>query len=379
MSAPSLASVVAPAADGADHARDVRDAAAATSARDVSRAWLRPARDAAIGGFVLASAIFLGSGGFAQLDPALVGYLGATFLAFVATVYRASAFWRRPASAFYARALGRAALRPASLRSTIAHAGRDLAAQDFVRKRGILRWLAHLLLSLGTLASFAITVPLVFGWMSFVVDGAAHYRIVVFTVPTVRFAVDGVLAWLLFHGLSLAGFAVLLGAAYFLVHRFRVRALPGATAGFAVAPLVLLLVVAATGLALPATREMPSLFPIAALLHEIAVVVLLVAIPFSKLGHVLIRPLQLGARAVHAETEPRLRCACGAVLAPAKQAAAVADLLERRGLHLAAQVRSCPACRRRGLATAQAGIVDAYFQPRLAGARPATTRSGRSA
>src|SRR5690606_1110687 len=231
--------------------------------------------------------------GLAHVDPALVGYLAATLVAIVASVYRASAFWRHPASAMYARELGAALRRPGSLARSAGHAARDLAAQGFVRKRSVVRWLAHLLLSGGTLASFAITVPLVFGWMLFRGEGDA-YRLLVFGVPTVRFAVDGVLAWTFFHGLSAAAIAVALGASVFLVLRIRARRLPGATASFAIAPLVLLLCVALTGLALPASRHAPAAFRIAAVLHEIAVVVLLVAIPFSKLGHVLIRPLQLG-------------------------------------------------------------------------------------
>jgi hypothetical protein len=350
-----------------------RDAVALSGA--IARAWLRPARDAAIAAGALALAIVAGSGGLAHVDPALVGYLAATFVAFVLAVHRASAFWRRPASALYARALVDALRSPRTLRATLAHATRDLAAQDFIRRRSLLRWSAHLLLSLGTLASFAITVPLVFGWMRFAAEGD-RYRIVLFTVPTIPIAVDGVPAWLVFHGLSLAGVAVALGATAFLALRMRLRRLPGATSGFALAPLVLLLIVALTGLALPASRGIPGMFQWASVLHEIAVIVLLIAIPFSKLGHVLIRPLQLGARAVRAAGESRMRCACGAVLAPARQQAAVARLLADRGFRFEAHPDLCPSCRRRQLASAQAGLVDAYFQPRLTCARPAARPPG---
>ena len=335
-----------------------------------TRPWLLPARDAAVAGGALAVAIAVGSGGFAHLDPALLGYLAATFVSFVATVHRASAFWRRPASAFYARALATSLRRPRSLRATLAHAGSDLAAQSFIRRRSWLRWSAHLLLSLGTVASFAITVPLVFGWMHFTAAADGEYSVVLFTVPTLRISVDGAIAWLLFHGLSLAGGAVAVGAVIFLALRFRLRRLPGATASFAIAPLVLLLFVAATGLALPATRGMPGAFAVAAALHQMAVIALLVAIPFSKLGHVLIRPLQLGARAVRADGEARTRCACGAVLAPARQHAAVTELLAERGFRFGAHPDRCPACRRRRVAAAQAALLGAAFQPRLPGARP---------
>lgn len=329
----------------------------------------RPARDAVVAGALLALAIAVGSGGFAHLDPALIGYLAATFLAFVATVHRASAFWRRPASAVYARELAATLRRPRTLFATLRHAGSDLVVQDFVRRRSVLRWLAHLSLSMGTLASFAITVPLVFGWMHFRAEAGA-YRLVVFGLPAVLFPVDGVLAWTLFHALSLAAVAVVLGAGFFLIARIRDRRLPGASAGFAVAPLVLLLLVALTGLALPVSRGLPGLFSAAALLHQVSVIVLLVAIPFSKLGHVLIRPLQLGARAMRAAAEPRARCSCGAILAPERQQAAVEQLLHSRGFRFEGYSRYCPACRRRAVARAQARLVGASFQPRLSGARP---------
>ena len=107
-------------------------------------------------------------------------------------------------------------------------------------------------------------MPLVFGWLHFAPAGPARYRAVAFTLPLASFAVDGVVGWLAFHGLSLAGGAVLLGAAFFLAQRIRQRALPGVTASFHTAPLLLLLLVALTGLALPATRQLPRLFDVAA-------------------------------------------------------------------------------------------------------------------
>ena len=242
----------------------------------------------------------------------------------------------------------------------------DLVAQSFVARRSRVRWIAHLLLSLGTLASFAITVPLVFGWLHFAAAGPDRYRAVVFDVPTASFAVDGVLGWLAFHGLSVAGGAVLGGAGIFLTLRFRQRALPGTTTGFHLAPLVLLLVVAATGLALPATRHAAWLFDVASVAHEVAVIVLLAAIPFSKLHHVLIRPLQLGARAVQRSEDCVACVVCGAPLAPRAQRDAVHALLAARGLAVDA-LDCCPACRRRRLATTQAALVGAQFHPPVLG------------
>lgn len=335
----------------------------------------RAARDATLATALVLAAVWAGSGGFAGVDRALVGYLGATLVATFGTALRASAFWRRPASAFFARALVSALRSPASLRATLAAASRDLAAQRFVARRSRARWAAHLLLSLGTLAGGAITLPLVFGWVHFVADGEDVYRVVVGGVPAGRFALDGAVAWLVFHALVIAAGAVVVGAAYFLVLRVRARRLPGTVTAFHLAPLLLLLVVALSGLALPATHRHPALFALAARAHELAVVVLLLGVPCSKLGHVLVRPLHLGAQFVRSPDAPRASCAsCGGPLAPAAQRVAVEQLLAARGFRFDGHLRHCPRCRRRALAAAQAVVLGAHFQPPLAGARPAPAR-----
>jgi hypothetical protein len=161
-------------------------------------------RDAAIATGLLLAAVWAGSGGFARIDRALVGYLVATLIATFVTTLRVSAFWRRPASAFFARTLATALRSPIRLRATFAAASRDLAAQRFVARRSRARWAAHMLLSLGTLAGSAVTLPLVFGWLHFVAEGEQVYRVVVFGVPCGRFALAGLVGWLVFHALVLA-------------------------------------------------------------------------------------------------------------------------------------------------------------------------------
>jgi hypothetical protein len=329
-------------------------------------------RDATVGTLLLLALVALGSGGFASFDRALLGYFGASLVSAFGVLWRVSAFWRRPASAFYARAMLEGLRNPRRVHRAMFSAVRDLGAQDLIRQRSRPRWLAHLLLSFGTLVSFAITLPLVFGWMHFVADGERHFRMVVFTIPAMGFDVDGPIGWLVFHALSLAALAVALGAAYFLALRLRHRRLPGATASFAMAPLVLLLFVALSGLAMPASRSSPVAFRIVSALHELLVVVLLVALPSSKLAHVLVRPLQVGARLVRSPSEAWRSCLrCGARLAPIAQQHAVAALLESRAMQLTAVVQQCPACRRKQVAAAQTGLVGAPFQPWRTGSRAA--------
>jgi len=331
------------------------------------RPALKPWRDAAAVTVAVLAAIVGGSRGGRDLDPALFGYAAATVVAIVGVAWRASAFWRRPASAHYGRTLLAALRDPARLRTAGRSAALDLGAQTFIARRSRVRWLAHLALSLGTLASFAITVPLVFGWLHFEPVGQAHYQPVLFGFPAApALPLDGVPLWFAFHGLTLAGVAVAFGAAYFLAARLRIRSLPGVVAGRHVGPLVLLLVVALSGLALPASRHSPLAFAIASRLHELAVIVLLVALPFSKLAHVLIRPLQLGARVQNRAEAERAACVgCGTPLAPTAQLAAVEALLAQRGAAFAGHQRHCPPCRRRLVASAQARLLGAPFHPDL--------------
>src|SRR5262249_1354718 len=186
-----------------------------------------------------------------------------------------------------------------------------------------------------------------------------------------RLTLAGFAAWLLFHALVISAWSVVVGAVYFLVVRVRARQLPQVATSFHAGPLLLLLAVALTGLALPATHGRPALVAVAARAHELAVIVLLVGIPFSKLGHALLRPLQLGVRVVQRTGAARRACTvCGSSLAPADQQLAVAELLAARGLHFGVQTSACPPCRRRAVAAAQATALGAHFQPRLVGARP---------
>jgi hypothetical protein len=335
-------------------------------------------RDAGGVTVLLLAAIWLGSRGGRDLDPALFGYGAATIVAAFGLTWRASAFWRRPASAQYGRTLLAALRTPSWLRTVLRSTGTDLAAQTFIARRSRLRWAAHLGLSLGTLASFAITVPLVFGWLHFEPEGQTHYRPLLFGQPAgPALALDGVPAWFAFHGLALAGLAVAFGAAYFLIVRLRTRSIPGVASTRHLAPLVLLLVVALSGLALPASRHSPVAFAIASRLHELAVIVMLVALPFSKLAHVLIRPLQLGARVQNHPAVARHACiACGVPLAPAAQVGAVEALLAARGARFAGHQQHCPACRRRLVASAQARLLGAPFHPDLV-ARPLDHAPGR--
>ena len=327
-----------------------------------------PGRTAAVTTAVLIAAIYLGSGRLAHFDAALAGYCGATLVACYATAYQVAAFWHRRPAAFYGRALVGAARHPRQLARVLRTAGRDVAVQRFIFRRSRLRWLAHMSLAWGTLLGFAVTLPLVWGWLHFESAGAHMYRVVFASLPVGDFATDGATGWLIFHALHLAGIAVVLGATYFLAVRFRLRRQPGVTDGFHLAPVLLLLAVALTGLALPAAAALGQRWSrVAALVHEATVITLLVTLPYGKLMHLFIRPLHLGAQLVREmSAESASCCSCAAPLAPAEQLRGVEAMLSAQGFRFAGHQQLCPACRRRQLATVHSHLLGAQFQPQPA-------------
>ncbi len=335
---------------------------------DSSRMMARGAarRDATLVTALLMAAIYFGSSQLLYFDAALLGYSAATLAACFATAFEVSCFWRRRPSAFYGRALLRALTRPQQVLLVLRSAGCDIAAQQFIARRSVVRWLAHMLLSWGALVSFAITLPLVWGWVHFEAVDDHTYRAFLFALPVARFATDGAVGWLTFHALHLAAVAVVLGAGYFLATRLQLRRVAGTVEGFHIGPLLLLLAVAVTGLALPiAAGIAPWLCRAAAIVHEATVIALLAALPYGKLIHLFIRPLHLGAQLVRAASTQAASCPrCGAATAPAAQVEAVDALLTARGFRFDRHEHLCPICRRRQLTTAQTQLLGAQFQPR---------------
>lgn len=334
---------------------------------------MKPGRTAAAVTGLLIAAIYVGSGGLAHFDLALAGYCGATLVACYATAYQVAAFWQRRPSAFYGCALFKALRYPRQLARVLRIGGRDIAAQRFIARRSRLRWLAHMLLAWGTLLGFAVTLPLVWGWLHFEPAGDHVYRVVFAALPVGRFATSGAIGWLIFHALHLAAIAVVLGATYFLALRLRLRRQPGVTDRFHLAPLLLLIAIAVTGLALPVAASLGQpWFRIAAFTHEATVVALLVALPYGKLIHLFMRPLHLGAQLVRATSTESTVCRnCAAVLAPTVQVRALEAMLVEQGFHFAGHQELCPVCRRRQLATTHSQLLGAQFQPQPAMRRAA--------
>ncbi|WP_327067084.1 MFS transporter [Kitasatospora sp. NBC_01302] len=343
-----------------------------------------PAQRASLAGtltvLAVVAAILLGSRGLRDFDITLLPYtVGTVFLAF-GLAHRCS-LW------LGGRTGGRAARSFRGLRTAAAALPRRALAliglrpptgADAPRRR-----VAHQLIFWGTLLATVITVPLTWGWLTCTVPDptGSGYQLRVWGFRILGFDADGLLGWVLFHGLDLAAVLVIAGAGYLLWQRPRDGASgAGARPGPAFLPLIALLTIAVTGLLLTfsALALHGGGYQFLAVLHLAAVVPTLVLLPFGVFTRPLPRPAaaRLRPAVLAGLTGPgRQRGAafacrrCGEAIAPAgaghagaERTGADADplrarlLLPRLGLDRWAAY--CGRCRRllRG---------DAYFaQPR---------------
>ena len=251
----------------------------------------------------LAALIVVGSRNLQHFDAALVGYTFATLFATFGISYRYAIWLNRPPTRMYWRRGWQAFLSRRHLATNAFSLGRraivEFAGNAYIFRRGRLRGLAHWLIMWGCVLAAAITFPLVWGWIHFeTVPGDFHaYRTFMFGFPVQDFAVESVLAFVIFHGLVWSSFLVIAG----VMLAFRRRMTDhGAVAvqqfGQDILPLLLLFAISVTGLLLTAsyTWMRGYAYDFLAILHAATVIVTLLWLPFGKLFHVFQRPAQLG-------------------------------------------------------------------------------------
>lgn len=278
---------------------------------------------------VLVALIVVGSNGLENFDSALVGYAVAVAALTYAIVARYARWLRMPSTR---RCWRRGWTLFASWRHfrrlpgllPRAMAG-QLLGQGFIRRRGVVRWLGHQCLFWGVIAATLITFPLVFGWFVFKLEPGTQdtYRVFVFGLKTLTFDATSALGWTVFHALDFTAVLVLAGCAVFLWRRFRDRGVLAAQRfGYDMVPLLLLVVISATGLLLTASASLfeGSYYDFLVVTHTATVVLALVFIPFGKFFHVLQRPASVGIQLyteVGQREEPQACARCGEQLAPA--------------------------------------------------------------
>lgn len=246
--------------------------------------------------------IYVGSRGLRDFDSALVGYAVATVFSMAAIVHRYAVWITRPPTWRYFRAGWASFL---SLASFKRHAAlvpqllwRDIFGQTFIRKRSLARWIGHMALFWGVVLSCLVTFPLTFGWIRFTFEPPDAYRPWVFGVIAMpAFPIEAGTGFAVFHILDFTAVLVIVGVSIFLWRRLTDSGLILTQRfGFDLYPLVLLLAISVTGLALTASSALwdGRYYWFIALVHQVTVVAWLISLPFAKFFHIAQRPASIG-------------------------------------------------------------------------------------
>jgi nitrate reductase gamma subunit len=262
--------------------------------------------------------VYLGSRKLQNYDAALIAYLAGTLFAVFGITYRYSVWLQRPPTKMYWRRSKDFTFSKNFLPyigQSIKQFFQNILLQKFIYPRGRSRWVGHFLLAWGTLIAFAVTIPLTFGWVHFVLkEGTTNIYIAeVFGFAVSEFPLDSFLASNIFHILAWCSWFVIIGVIIMMKRRL--------TNGGQIAtqtfdndwlPLILLLAISVTGLGI--TYDYTFLDGVThqfmAVTHAITVILFLVWMPFGKFFHIFQRPAQVGANIYKKEGAKRGMAVC---------------------------------------------------------------------
>lgn len=333
--------------------------------------------------------IYIGSHQLKHFDWALTTYaLGSIFAAF-AVVYRYAVWAQRPPTKMYLKRGWELFLQngPSILKRSVPvkkkaplPVVRNMASlsrmllenfflQKFISKRSYQRWIMHACLSWGGMLAFAITFPLVFGWVHFETPStnAEIYNVFVLGFQVDQYNVHSLKAFICFNLLNLSALMVLVGLALAVKLRMSDRGeMAVQTFVDDVMPLFLLFIVSATGLMLTVSARFMggAGFAFIGLAHAASVIALLLYLPFGKLFHIFQRTASLGVSFYKkaGETGPRAYCLrCGQDFASQMHVEDLKTVLTELGFDFRYATANgeihyqniCPPCRRRLLALNQ--------------------------
>jgi hypothetical protein len=200
----------------------------------------------------------------------------------------------------------------------------DLFSQNFIRRRGLYRWITHQCIFWGVVLSCCITFPLTFGWLRFTQTPTGLYQIWVFGFPFFTLPADSVFAFLLFHALDWTALLLLIGLILAFHRRFHDLALIAVQRfRFDIVPLALLMAIAVSGLALTADSLWLAgvYYWYISLAHQAVVVLWLISLPFGKFFHIIERPATVGMQLywrTGEDTEMEHCARCGEPFAPVR-------------------------------------------------------------
>jgi len=251
---------------------------------------------------LLVISIFVGSRKLANFDPALIAYLFGCIFACFGVTYRYCVWLQRPPTWRYFNRGWQLFFtgRPFVYGWEVArHFATDFIGQRFIRRRGRTRGYGHMLMASGCTLGFAVTFPLVFGWIHFGLKagGIDTYEIYTFGFRVLEFRLHTILAELIFNALNWA--AILMTAGIILLMRRRLTdagQIAIQTFENDWLPLLLLLAIAVTGVGITLDYRFMrgEAHQFMAITHALTVILFLVWMPFGKFYHIIQRPAQLG-------------------------------------------------------------------------------------
>src|SRR5688572_1136662 len=330
-----------------------------------------------LGAAVVTIFIIVGSRYLTHFDWALTTYaVGSVFAAF-AVVYRYAVWAQRPPTrmylrrgiqAFFARRRGLSTT-PKNFLALGRLLLDNFVLQRFITRRSRERWIMHACLSWGGMLAFAITFPLVFGWIHFepLPLDAQIYRVFVAGVEVEQFHVKSLSGFIHFNLLNFSALLLLVGLMLSVRLRMRDKG-EFATQTFAddVFPILLLFAVCVTGLMLTVSAKFlgGAGFQFSGLSHAASVIGLLLYLPFGKLFHIIQRPLSLGVSFYKdaAQSSAAATCRrCGEIYASLLHVDDLKIVLDEVGFNFRFAMPDgelhyqevCPPCRRRLFALIQ--------------------------
>ena len=250
----------------------------------------------------LVLAIFVGSRSLGNFDPALIAYLFGCIFACFGVVYRYTVWLQRaPTWRYFCHGWrlffsGKALVYGWELTR---HFVVNFLSQRFILRRGKAVGVGHFLMAWGCLLAFAVTFPLVFGWIHFDLKpgGIDVYEIVVFGFKTSEFHLHSAMATLIFNALNWSAILVIAGV-MLLMRRRLTHAGQIAVQTFENdwLPLLLLLAISLTGVGISLDYKFMEgrAHQFMAITHAVTVILFLVWMPFGKFFHIIQRPAQLG-------------------------------------------------------------------------------------